>query len=169
MIARLFRGANDPKTAHEAHTDIRGTIFICIIGIAIISAWGKSQFGIAAQGDLATRVVHIGGRNVQVTVVDTPASRERGLSGRSGLASDEGMLFVFPSDGKYGFWMKDMRFPIDIVWLSGRGEVLDMRTSVSPASYPAVFEPKAPARFVLELPAGFTDAYTVRIGDEVKF
>ncbi len=101
-------------------------------------------------------------------IADTPALREKGLSGRAGLAPDEGILFVFPADGQYGFWMKDMRFPIDILWLSGRGEILDMRKSVSPSTYPAVFTPAASARYVLELPAGFSEAYTVKIGDEVK-
>src|SRR3989338_5701660 len=59
----------------------------------------------------------IGDQAVRVTVADTPESRERGLSGRDGLASDEGMLFVFQNDGYHTFWMKDMLFSIDIIWL----------------------------------------------------
>lgn len=118
--------------------------------------------------DSSRKTIHIGGREVTVTVADTPDSRERGLSGRNGLAPDEGMLFVFPSDARYGFWMKDMRFPIDILWLSSRSEVIEIRQRVSPLSYPAVFTPRAPARYVLELPAGFVEAYNVKIGDSMS-
>ena len=143
-------------------------LLICAVGITVCSWWGKSEFGRASLENLPVQVIQVGGRDVHVTIADTISSRERGLGDRTGLAPDEGMLFVFASDAKYGFWMKDMHFPIDILWLSGRGEVLDMRKDVSPATYPAIFTPKAPARFVLELPAGFSEAYNVKIGDEVK-
>ena len=143
-------------------------LLTCLFGIAFLNWWGKPDSECVPQENLPVRVVYIGGRDVRAMIADTPALREEGLSGHAALAPDEGMLFVFPTDGQYGFWMKDMRFPIDILWLSGRGEILDMRESVSPATYPAVFTPKAPARYVLELPAGFSEAYTVKIGDEVK-
>src|SRR3989338_1806519 len=79
---------------------------------------------------------------------------QQSLSGRSGLAEGEGMLFVFPQDGKYGFWMKDMRFSIDILWLNASGMVVYMAQNVSPDSFPKSFESDVPARYVLELPAG---------------
>ena len=153
-----------------------------IFGIAAITLAGLAMFpdltrlesnrnpSLAVQEvqNIPPQTIQVGGRDVHVTIADTISSRERGLGDRTGLAPDEGMLFVFASDAKYGFWMKDMHFPIDILWLSGRGEVLDMRKDVSPATYPAIFTPKAPARFVLELPAGFSEAYNVKIGDEVK-
>jgi len=78
------------------------------------------------------------------------------------------MLFVFPEDGKYAFWMKDMRFSIDILWLSADGRVVYMALNVSPDTYPQVFRPDVPARYVLELPAGYAKAHAVRIGDIVR-
>lgn len=158
-----------------AALELLGIATLFLAGAAILSEpfssgtiAHDSSFGQNAPSD-RFQVVHIGGRDVRAIIADTPALREKGLSGRSGLAPDEGMLFVFPADRKYGFWMKDMRFPIDILWLSSAGAILDMRTNVSPDGYLAVFEPRAPARFVLELPAGFADAYTVRVGDTVRF
>lgn len=117
----------------------------------------------------ASSTVQIGGKMVRVTVVATPEARQNGLGGRNGLAPDEGMLFIFPKDGKYGFWMKNMKFPIDILWLSASGEVVSMAQNVPPDTYPRVFTPTAPARYVLELPAGYAKAYTVDVGDEVRF
>lgn len=112
-------------------------------------------------------VVSIGGKTIRVMLADTPDERTRGLSGREALANDEGMLFVFPEDGVYGFWMKDMRFSIDILWLSSLGEVVHIEKNVSPETYPASFQPLKPARYVLELPAGFAEAQSVATGSRV--
>lgn len=114
-------------------------------------------------------VIRIAGRNVKVSIADTPKSRERGLSGQAGLGRDEGMLFVFPEDGRHSFWMKDMRFPIDIVWLSADGRVITIAPDVSPDTYPRSFVPAAPARYVVELPAGFAETYNLKVGDIVRF
>jgi len=64
-----------------------------------------------------TRYVKIAGQNIKVDLALTPETQEKGLSGRSGLKDDEGMLFVFEKPDKYSFWMKDMNFPIDIIWM----------------------------------------------------
>ncbi|MDO8522402.1 MAG: DUF192 domain-containing protein [bacterium] len=117
--------------------------------------------------ETGARIIRLAGQDVRVSVVSTPEARTKGLSGRTGLARGEGMLFIFNLDAKYGFWMKDMLFPIDILWLSSEGRVVDMRESVSPATYPAVFTPNLGARYVLELFAGFASAHNVKIGDFV--
>src|SRR3989338_2460075 len=117
----------------------------------------------------ASPTAQVGGKTVRVTAADTPATRQRGLGERNNLAPDEGMLFIFPQDGKYGFWMKNMKFPIDILWLSEARRIVYMAQSVSPETYPQVFTPSIPARYVLELPAGYAKAYTVDVGDEVRF
>ena len=115
------------------------------------------------------RTIELRGQTVRVTVADTETTRQKGLSGRAGLAPDEGMLFVFPEDGEHAFWMKDMRFSIDILWLSADGKVVYMALYVSPDTYPQSFRSDVPARYVLELPAGYAKEYTVSIGDIVKF
>lgn len=114
------------------------------------------------------RTVQLKGETIRVSVADTESTRGQGLSGRTGLAADEGMLFVFPQDGEHAFWMKDMLFSIDILWLSADGEVVYMAENVSPESYPQSFRSDVPARYVLELPAGYAKAYTVEVGDVVQ-
>ncbi len=112
--------------------------------------------------------LRINGENIHVIVADTAQERGQGLSGREGLADGEGMLFVFAEDGLHGFWMKDMRFSIDIIWIAADGTVVDMLENVSPDTYPQTFHPKTPARFVLELPAGEAAQLGLDIGDAVE-
>lgn len=97
----------------------------------------------------------LGGEVLVLEIADTDALRKQGLSGREGLKSNEGMFFVFPKDDAYGFWMKDMRFPIDIVWLDDGYRIVDMRERVQPESYPEVFRPNVSARYTVEFPSGF--------------
>ena len=127
---------------------------------------GPPAPGLAKEASL--RSVQLNGRIIHVLVAETPAARSIGLGGRMGLAPDEGMLFVFPADGVYAFWMKDMKFSIDILWLSADGTIVSVVQHVSPDTFPATFRPDTPARYVLELPAGYVKAHTVSIGDIVR-
>ncbi len=108
------------------------------------------------------------GQTIRVSVADTPATRERGLSGRTALAKNEGMLFVFETEGQYGIWMKDMRFAIDILWIAADGTVVYLVESATPESYPEAFVSPVPARYVLELPADWVRSHRVSIGDKVE-
>jgi len=80
-------------------------------------------------------------------------AREKGLGDRDSLPSDEGMLFIFPQAGSYGFWMKDMSFPIDIVWMNAGHAVLGIASDVATSTYPDLFLPPSPVTYVLELNA----------------
>lgn len=114
------------------------------------------------------REVTIGTSLVSVDVADTPALREQGLSGRKSLCADCGMLFVFETPGLYGFWMKEMNFPIDMVWVSADKKVVSITKSATPASYPNVFRPSSPVLYVVELPNGYAELHHIQIGDPVS-
>lgn len=105
-----------------------------------------------------------GGVSLRLEIADTPEELERGLGGRESVPGDYGMLFVFPQPGLYGFWMKDTLVPLDIFWLDDKGQVLFMLTDVATSTYPTVFRPDEPVRYVLETAAGFARAHAVRIG-----
>lgn len=111
----------------------------------------------------------IGRARVQVELATTTAARELGLGDREGLAPGMGMLFVFSDTGSHPFWMKDMLFSIDMVWLDAAGRVVYVRELVSPVTYPATFDAPSPSRYVLELPAGYARAYAIERGDEARF
>lgn len=92
--------------------------------------------------------------DVRLIVSDNEATRSQGLGGRLSLSADEGMIFVFDESKKYSFWMKDMNFPIDIIWVDEDFEVVHIASDVSPETYPRLFTPILPARYVIELSAG---------------
>ena len=112
--------------------------------------------------------VVIGEISVVAQIADTACKQELGLSGRSGLAEGMGMLFVFGDEGAHGFWMKDMHFPIDMVWIDRALLVTGVEKNVQPASYPLVYGKNYNSAYVLELPAGFADAHDIMQGIHVE-
>ena len=64
-------------------------------------------------------ILEINGVKFNVDIARTPEEQKQGLSGRESLKNNEGMLFIFSRADFYGFWMKEMKFPLDMVWVSG--------------------------------------------------
>ncbi len=112
--------------------------------------------------------LEIKGKILKVELADNPLKQARGLSGRLNLPPDQGMFFIFDSPGYHPFWMKDMRFPIDVLWIGTGYRVVDISPKIEPGSYPKSFRPKLPAQFVLEVPAGWTEENSITIGESVK-
>jgi len=102
-------------------------------------------------------------------VADTPELRELGLSYRDRLEENTGMVFIFDTPTATSFWMKDMNFSIDIVWIRADGAIVDITENLAPETYPDTFRPKAPVQYVLEVNAGWAKEHNVSIGDKVEF
>jgi uncharacterized membrane protein (UPF0127 family) len=122
------------------------------------------------------KYVKIAGQNIKVDLALTPAEQEQGLSSRTTLAEDSGMLFVFDRPGQYPFWMKDMNFPIDIIWLapSGGGDdreakVVYIKKDARPELFPETYGSSNDAKYVLEVVSGFSDKNNLKEGDSVLF
>ncbi|KKU91422.1 MAG: hypothetical protein UY23_C0001G0028 [Candidatus Jorgensenbacteria bacterium GW2011_GWA1_48_11] len=116
--------------------------------------------------------VKINNQSVVVEVVSSAKDITRGLGGREGIGVNEGMLFLFDRPGNYSFWMKDMRFPIDIVWIA-HGQVVGFEENVDPqiGAKPEdlkVYNPLEPVDRVLELHAGRVGLLKTVVGDYVK-
>ena len=109
------------------------------------------------------------GAVLSAEVVSGIGDRMRGLSNREYLSYNEAMLFVFPDAGMHGIWMKDMRFPIDIIWLDEQQMVITIKSNVSPDSYPTVFNPVTPAKYVVEVNAGWVMQNEVEIKTKLNF
>lgn len=110
--------------------------------------------------------LRIGTEQFSIEIVDTPALRELGLGSREKLDSRWGMLFRFPEIGRdrYAFWMKGMRFPLDIAWID-EGRVVFIERNI-PADSGNIFRPPVVADSVLEVNAlALSD---VAIGDTVE-
>jgi len=105
----------------------------------------------------------------KIEIADTNVKREQGLSGRSSIESNYGMLFIFDTPARYSFWMKDMNFPIDIIWLDANLKVVGLKKEAKPESYPQAFTPEENALYVLEVFSGFIQKENLKIGDHLKF
>ena len=120
-------------------------------------------------------MVTIGAATWLVELAITGEQLARGLSGREFLPAGTGMLFIYQQEGNRTFWMPDMRFPLDMVWIGGNCEVADV-TLNAPIPLPGQsrndlprFSPNAPARYVLEINAGEFESQGINVGDSVRF
>jgi uncharacterized membrane protein (UPF0127 family) len=113
--------------------------------------------------------IKAGNNYIEAEVPQNDQQKATGLGGRSCIGSEQGMLFVFDKEGSYDFWMKDMKFSIDIVWLNEDKTVIDVAPNVSPATYPKTFTSKKPAKYVLELQTGKAQQLDITQGSPLQF
>lgn len=129
---------------------------LALLGVSIL-AMQKSQ-------DERVSRVHIGDAVVEVEIADSPEEREVGLSNRDSLAQGSGMLFIFPEEGEWSFWMKDTHIALDIIWANAEGRVVSVAKNVLPDDTSRTYKPTAPALYVLEVAAGFAEARNIAEG-----
>lgn len=141
LLARAHRG----KVYNSAMRTI-----MSVTGLVLL---GFGAFLLYSRGTTKTSVLEP--HSMTYEIVRTPLEQERGLSGRSSIPDNYGMLFVFAKADRYGFWMKDMLVPIDIIWLSDFGTIIKVDASVAPSTYPNAFYPPEPVHYVLETRAGY--------------
>ncbi len=145
-------------------------VVIFIPVILIVLYLGGEKNTLPYKTDMVGKqTIHIGNVPIKVTVADTEAERTQGLSGKKSLQVNEGLLFIFSKSGAYGIWMKDMQFPIDIIWISKNGYVVDIKKGVTPQTFPTIFYPRELASYILEVNALFTEVRGIRVGDKVSF
>ena len=125
--------------------------------------------------DMSQPLVTIGNTTWPVELAIKPEDRSQGLSGREELAEGAGMLFIFEGDQHLAFWMPDMNFPLDMVWIDSNCQVVDA-TLNAPVPEPGQsladlphFSPSSPARFVLEINAGEFEAAGLAPDDYAEF
>lgn len=116
-------------------------------------------------------VVSPGGREVVAEVVRTAEARARGLMFRDELPEGQGMLFLFSSPGHHSFWMKNVRIPLDILWLDEQGRIVHLEKSLPPCKADPCpdYTPLRAARYVLELPGGQSERWGLVAGDRLEF
>lgn len=126
----------------------------------------------SANNQLYNKPITINDKTIYVQVVDSDPERELGLSGRESLEDGQGMLFDFTntSFSRPSFWMKDMKFSIDIVWIKNQtivGITPNIPAPTNPNNLPT-YPPPSDITHVLELPSGYTERARIKTGDTVK-
>ncbi len=137
--------------------------FITYAGLHI-----KDNYEYKGHGSYGGEVL-IGHRLYKAYVADNDIQRGKGLSGRPKLADNELMAFFFERPDKYGIWMKDMNFPIDILWIDDSYKIVFMKNDAQPDSYPEVFLPTTSTHIILEANSDFIEKNNLKIGDNVVF
>lgn len=145
---------------------LRGTvgivILITIVAIALVMRMLQNRH--------ERVLLAAGGETITAEIVDTPLGRAKGLSGREKLDPGHGMLFVYSPPQRAQIWMKDMRFPIDIIWIR-EGMVVDIAPKVLPPASKGdplpIYTPRTEADRVLEVGAGFAERVGLKIGGVV--
>lgn len=133
----------------SAHNRLLGGLLAAIIAsvlltlIVFVWVWKESHTRLAVHGSV-----------YYLQIVRTTAAQDKGLGGRTSLPQNEGMLFAFSNPQTLCFWMKDMHFPLDMVWLNGDKQVVSIANNVPVNSYPRAYCPHTPAQYVIELNAG---------------
>ena len=114
-------------------------------------------------------VLHLPKNDISLIIAKSNESRMKGLSGLKSLSNDKAMLFVFDEIGDYGIWMKDMKFPLDIMWLNEQKEIIHLEQDISPDTFPKVYYPKEKSVYVLETNAGFAKNNNLTVGKVLDF
>jgi len=111
----------------------------------------------------------INGQKIQVEVANTEVSQINGLSGREALCASCGMLFVYNNSIQRAFWMKNMNFPLDIIWLRGN-KVIGISAGLPPEGEKPlrIYASPEPVDMVLEVNAGFADRNEIKVGDDAR-
>lgn len=119
---------------------------------------------------LSLQTIEINDKKILVEVADTPQKREKGLMGRKSLPENQGMLFIFENPDYYPFWMKNTFIPLDFIWIKDN-QIVDITQDIKPEDYqpPKFLVPKNKADKVLEVNAGFTQKFNIKVGDKVSF
>lgn len=111
----------------------------------------------------------VNGYILELEIARTPEEQARGLSGRESLAENAGMLFAYESPVVPGFWMKEMNFAIDIVWINENKKIVGVQENVAPETFPQIFYPPSSIKYVLEVNATWAKIHNISIGDEITF
>jgi uncharacterized protein len=116
--------------------------------------------------------ITINGFELTADLALTNEQKEKGLSVKDKLKESEAMLFIFEESAQHSFWMKDVKFPIDIIWLDSDGKVGHIEQNLQP--YVSVlicisYSPDIDSQYVLETVAGFTQRRNISVGTDIDF
>jgi uncharacterized membrane protein (UPF0127 family) len=146
-----------------------GLIIVLILAgaiLAILKSNKTTTCSVNYKHDLTINVNH---QTINAEAAINGDQQTRGLGGRTCIQPNEGMLFIFNKEGTYPFWMKDMLFPIDIIWINKEHKVVHVAYSVQPSTYPQSFSNDQPAQYVLEIKDGQANKIRIKYGSTIEF
>lgn len=143
-------------------------IFVILIGLAAVSAAMRFKNDRAQHPYEQRIIVKIGQQEIKAEVASTPARHYQGLSGREAICADCGMLFDFSDYGPKSFVMRNMKFPLDIIFIDD-GIIRNIAANLQPegANPQRIYESGGAANQVLEVNGGYCEKYNIKPGDKI--
>ncbi len=137
-------------------------VFFCF-SLFVLSACNNSS-------NIDYQTIAINGHQLQIEIADTPIKQAHGLSDRQAMPFNHGMLFIFNDYLQPNFWMKDMYFPLDIIWIKDDVIVkINKNIPLENNKNLTKYNPRQLIDKVLEVNAGYTQKYNIKVGDKIKF
>lgn len=147
-----------------------GVILVIFAGVVFFQFSSNSAKKTLSKTQANT--VTINNHTFKVEPVTTSEKQQLGLSGRESLAQDQGMLFVFEESDYHTFWMKNMKFPIDIIFINEDDEIVSIAENAKPPASDnetlPLYKSGGPVNTVLEINAGLSEKYDIQVGDKVE-
>lgn len=134
----------------------------------IIIAFFVFFFLVCRDNSVDHQIIEINGNFLKAEIATNKQTRKEGLSKREELDFNKGLLFIFDKLDYHSIWMKDMNFALDIIWMDEDGYIVDCKENVLPATFPEAFYPEKPAKYILEVKAGFISQQNLTIGDKLE-
>jgi len=142
--------------------------YLIVICLAVIAA--LFSLSIYAKNSLNKYYVTINNKNISLDIADTPASRQKGLMFVESMPENSGMLFVLEKPEFANFWMKNMKIPLDMLFISGEKIVtIYNKVPVCKIAPCQIYPSNQKVDFVLEVNSGYCEKHRINIGQTVKF
>lgn len=129
-------------------------------------------FNVKSSGKTFAKIPYLTINDAKVNLMIADDSKEQilGLSYQKSLEKNSGMLFIFDDKQVRSFWMKDMNFPLDIIWINDN-KIVSIDKSLPPAGErPQMsYSSKLPINYALEVNGGFCESNNIKVGDEIKY
>jgi uncharacterized protein len=152
-----------PRLSPNSWPKMRQYVLFLLVALVTLSA-----VGCEAQPTVA--ILTQAGRDVvfQVEVADTPAKRTMGLQYRKELGADRGMIFLFPSESRQSFWMKNTPISLDMIFINSQRRIVGIVERTAPYSL-ETRSVEGPSQYVLEINGGLAKRHGIQAGDTVRF
>ncbi len=165
--------ASGAKTGLARRAWLVLAVTVVVAAAAAAAGWFMSarttDEAVGSGREYAVTELRVRDRTFKLQIADSPEKQQLGLGKRESLRPDDGMVFIYTDEAQRCFWMKDMRFAIDIIWLDKQKEIVHIGPDIRPETYPKTFCPDKSAQYVVELSSGMAARTGLRAGQPLEF
>lgn len=164
-------GSKKEKSEISRKRKLFAIVLFALLFLVVFSSYGErpSAINTKKSGQETPNKVCFNATCVSVEIADTPDLRSKGLMFREHLNETEGMLFIFDSEGYWGFWMKNTLISLDMIWIDKDMKIVHIQTAPPCREENCVtYYPPKPAKYVLEVNVGFAKNNNLSLGDRVS-